>query len=319
MTGKLKVIGQPRRRVDAAAKVSGQTLFADDIVLPRMLHCKLLRSHVPHANIVKLDTARAEACPGVKLVLSGKDFANEYGILPVSQDERPLCRDRVRFVGDPLAAVIAVDEYTAEQALQLIDVEYEPLATIADAVEGLDTGAARLHEYSEEGNIHKRLSYQFGDVEEALRQSDHVFDDLFFYEGNTHLPLEQHAAIGHLEADGGIVLWSSTQCPHYVHRAIARALDIPTAKLRVIATPNGGGFGGKTDPFNHEIVVVKAAMLLGRPVKIALTREEVFYCHRGRHPVLMKFRTPKSIRAWGIWLPENGSLPLPSGFPVAGS
>jgi 4-hydroxybenzoyl-CoA reductase alpha subunit len=288
---KLSVIGKPRRRVDAASKVTGQTQFADDIVLPRMLHCKLLRSHLPHANIKSLDVSRAERHPGVKLVLSGKDFPKEYGILPVSQDERPLCKDKVRFVGDPLVAVIAVDEFTAEEALDLIEVEYEPLTTIADPAGALSTPDVRLHDYSEEGNIHKRLSYEFGDVDAAIAESDHIFEDTFFYEGNTHLPMEQHAAVGHVEADGRITLWSSTQCPHYVHRAISKALEIPTARIRVIATPNGGGFGGKTDPFNHEIVVVKAAMLLGRPVKIALTREEVFYCHRGRHPVLMKYRT----------------------------
>ncbi|MFT5351924.1 MAG: 4-hydroxybenzoyl-CoA reductase subunit alpha, partial [Gammaproteobacteria bacterium] len=288
---KLSVIGKARRRVDGASKVTGQTQFADDIILPRMLYCKLLRSHLPHANIKSVDVSRAERHPGVKLVLTGNDFANEYGILPVSQDERPLCKEKVRFVGDPVVAVIAVDEFTAEEALDLIDVEYESLATIADPLEGLNTPEVRLHEYGEEGNIHKRLSYEFGDVEEALAKSDHIFEDTFFFEGNTHLPMEQHAAVGHIEADGRITLWSSTQCPHYVHRAISKALEIPTARIRVIATPNGGGFGGKTDPFNHEIVVVKAAMLLGRPVKITLNREEVFYCHRGRHPVLMKFRT----------------------------
>lgn len=288
---KSAVVGRPRRRVDGASKVTGQTTFADDIVLPRMLHCKLLRSHLAHANIRQVDTSRAERHPGVRLVLTGKDFPNEYGILPVSQDERPLCLGKVRFVGDPVAAVVAVDEISAAEALDLIDVEYESLATISDPIEGLNTPESRLHEYSEEGNIHKRLSYQFGDVEAALAGSEHVFEDIFYYEGNTHLPMEQHAAVGHVEADGRVTLWSSTQCPHYVHRAIAKALEIPTARIRVIATPNGGGFGGKTDPFNHEIIVVKAAMLLGRPVKIALNREEVFYCHRGRHPVLMKFRT----------------------------
>ena len=290
-TDNLKVIGKSRRRVDGAAKVTGQTQFADDIILPRMLYCKLLRSHVPHANIKKVDITRAENYPGVKLVLTGNDFPNEYGILPVSQDERALCKDKVRFVGDPVAAVVAIDEITAEEAMNLIEVEYEALPTIADPIEGLNTPESRLHEYSEEGNIHKRLSYEFGDVEEALEKSAHVFEDTFFFEGNTHLPMEQHAAVGHVEADGRITLWSSTQCPHYVHRALSKALEIPTARIRVIATPNGGGFGGKTDPFNHEMVVVKAAILLGRPVKIALNREEVFYCHRGRHPVLMKFRT----------------------------
>ena len=290
-TDTFSVIGKPRRRVDAADKVTGRTCFADDIILPRMLHCKLLRSHLPHARINSVDVSRAERHPGVKLVLTGKDFPNEYGILPVSQDEQPLCRDKVRFVGDPVAAVVARDEFVAEQALDLIRVDYEPLGTISDPVDALKNPAARLHDYSEEGNVHKRLSYQFGDVEESLANSAHVFEDIFFFEGNTHLPLEQHAAVGMQEADGRVTLWSSTQCPHYVHRAVAKALDIPMAHIRVIASPNGGGFGGKTDPFNHEIVAVKAAMLLGRPVKICLNREEVFYCHRGRHPVLMKFRT----------------------------
>jgi 4-hydroxybenzoyl-CoA reductase subunit alpha len=118
-----------------------------------------------------------------------------------------------------------------------------------------------------------------------------VFEDTFFYQGSTHLPIEQHAAVASIDPDGKLVLWSATQTPHYVHRALAKALHLPAAHIRVIATPNGGGFGGKSDPFNHEVVVAKAALLLDRPVKICLTREEVFYCHRGRHPVLMQFTT----------------------------
>ena len=118
-----------------------------------------------------------------------------------------------------------------------------------------------------------------------------MFDDTFFFEGNTHLPLEQHACVALKDPDGKLVLYSATQTPHYVHRALAKALAMPAAHIRVIATPNGGGFGGKSDPFNHEVVAAKAAMMLDRPVKFCLTREEVFYCHRGRHPVLMRFRT----------------------------
>jgi len=288
---RLAVVGKRRRRVDGAAKALGQARYADDIALPRMVYCKLLRSPHPHALIKAVDTARAERAEGVLLVLTGRDFHHDYGILPVSQDERPLCNDRVRFVGDPVAAVIARDELTAQEALDLIEVEYEPLPTLASPAESLANPEPQLHDYAEEGNVHRRLSYEFGDVEEALRASAHVFEDVFFYQGNTHLPLEQHAAVAAAEASGQVTLWTSTQCPHYVHRAMAKALDIPMARIRVIASPQGGGFGGKTDPFNHEMVVAKAAMILGRPVKIALTREEVFYCHRGRHPVLMKFTT----------------------------
>lgn len=286
-----KVIGTPRRRVDGRAKVTGQTRFADDVMLPRMVSCRLLRSTVPHARIVRIDVARARRHPGVLLVLTGDDFPIPYGILPVSQDEHALCRDKVRFVGDPVAAVVARDELAAIEAVDLIDVEYEPLRTIADPLESLAHPEPRIHEYGDEGNVHKKVALAFGDVDEALAGADRIFEDVFFYQGNTHLPIEQHASVAVKDPDGKLVLYSSTQTPHYVHRALAKALEMPAAHIRVVATPNGGGFGGKSDPFNHEIVVAKAALLLDRPVKISLTREEVFYCHRGRHPVLMKFRT----------------------------
>src|SRR5499427_6344627 len=287
----MNLIGKPRRRVDGRAKVTGQTRFADDVMLPRMVHCKLLRASVPHAGIVRIDAARARAHPGVHLVLTGRDFPIPYGILPVSQDEHALAIHRVRFVGDPVAAVIARDELTAFEALDLIDVEYEPLRTFSGPDDSLGHPEPRIHDYGDSGNIHKLVSLKFGDVERALAGSDHVFTDTFFYQGSTHLPIEQHAAVAAKDPDGKLVLWSSTQTPHYVHRALAKTLAMPAAHIRVIATPNGGGFGGKSDPFNHEIVVAKAALVLDRPVKICLTREEVFYCHRGRHPVLMKFKT----------------------------
>ena len=287
----LRVIGVPRRRVDGRAKVTGQTRFADDLFLPRMAHCKLLRSPHPHARILKIDASRALARPGVYLVLTGKDLPIQYGILPVSQDEQALCLDHVRHVGDPVAAVVAREELTAFEALDLIDVDYEILTTIADSEEALATPAPRIHEYGEEGNIHKQVALEFGNVEQGFAEADEIFEDTFFYQGNTHLPIEQHASVAIKDPDGKLTIWSSTQTPHYLHRALAKVLEMPAAHIRVIATPNGGGFGGKSDPFNHEIVVAKAALMLDRPVKICLTREEVFYCHRGRHPVLMKFKT----------------------------
>ena len=291
MTEPRRVIGRPRRRVDARAKVTGQTRFADDIMLPRMLHCRLLRSTHPHARILGIDTSKAAELDGVHLVLTGDQFPIPYGILPVSHDEHALCRDKVRFVGDPVAAVIAVDETTAEQAVNLIDVRYEPLRTFASPTDSLAHDTPRIHDYGDHGNVHKAVALQFGDVDAAIDGADHVFDDVFFFEGNTHLPIEQHASVALKDGDGKLVVYSSTQTPHYLHRALAKALAMPPAHIRVIATPNGGGFGGKSDPFNHELVVARAALILDRPVKICLNREEVFYCHRGRHPVLMRFRT----------------------------
>jgi 4-hydroxybenzoyl-CoA reductase alpha subunit len=287
----LNVVGKPFRKVDARAKCTGQTQFADDIVLPRMLFCKILRSHLPHALIRNIDVSKATALPGVLAVITGKDLPISYGILPVSQDEHALCTDKVRFIGDPVAAVAAIDEDVAFEAMNLIEVAYEPLNTISSIAEAVLLDEPRIQEYGEEGNIHKKVSLEFGDVEEGFAAADLVREDTFFYEGNTHLPMEQHAAVGNFDPDNKLTLWSSTQTPHYVHRALAKVLELPASHIRVIATPNGGGFGGKSDPFNHEVVVCKLSMMTGRPVKVTLTREEVFYCHRGRHPVLMHVKT----------------------------
>jgi 4-hydroxybenzoyl-CoA reductase subunit alpha len=287
----LGAIGRPLRRVDARAKVTGETRFADDLAMPGMLHLKLVRSSVPHARILGIDAGEALAMEGVRAVLTGVEFPVPFGILPVSQDEHALCTDRVRFVGDPVAAVVATEEATAEEAARLVTVRYEPLATIGSPEEALATPEPRIHEYGDVGNVHKAVALDFGDVPAALATAAHVFEDHFFYQGSTHLALEQHATLAYLDPDGLLTIASSTQTPHYLHRAAARVLGLPEARIRVIAPPQGGGFGGKTDPFNHEIVAAKAALVTGRPVKIALTREEVFYCHRGRHPVRMRMRT----------------------------
>jgi 4-hydroxybenzoyl-CoA reductase alpha subunit len=287
----LKVVGKPFRKVDARGKCTGQTKFADDIVLPRMLFAKLLRTHEPHARIVKIDTSKAAALPGVYAVITGKDLPTPYGILPVSQDEYALCTERVRFIGDPVAAVAAVDEDTAFEAMNLIEVEYEKLQTITSIEEAVMIDEPRVQDYGDSGNVHKKVHLEFGDMDEGFAEADHIREDTFFYEGNTHLPMEQHAAVAHFDPDNKLTIWSSTQTPHYVHRALTKVLGLPAAHIRVIATPNGGGFGGKSDPFNHEVAVCKLSMITGRPVKITLTREEVFYCHRGRHPVLMHVKT----------------------------
>jgi len=287
----LSVIGRALPKIDAAAKVTGQTVFADDLVLPRMAYAKLLRSPHPHARIVSVDVSRALERDGVLATLVGEELRLPFGILPVSQDEHTLAVDRVRFAGDPVAALAAVDEETADEALRLIDVEYEVLPARMSPEEALANPEPRIHDYGPRGNVHKEVSFDFGDVEAGFAEADHVREDTFFFEGNTHLPMEQHAAVGSFGPDGKLTVWSSTQTPHYVHRAVAKVLELPPAHVRIIACPNGGGFGGKSDPFGHEIAVAKLSMKCGRPVKITLTREEVFYCHRGRHPVKMWVRT----------------------------
>jgi 4-hydroxybenzoyl-CoA reductase alpha subunit len=285
----LKVIGKPIRKVDARSKVAGLTKFADDLTLPRMIHMKLLRSTVAHALIKHIDVEKARAMPGVKGILTGADMPVPFGILPVSQDEHALCLDKVRFVGDPVVAIAAMSEEQAWDACRKVEVDYELLQTVGGVHEAAATNEPRLHDYGVRGNIHRLENLEFGDLQDGFARADHIREDTVFFEGNTHLPMEQHATLAHFDKDGKLTIWSSTQTPHYLHRALARVLHpLPAHHIRVIACPNGGGFGGKSDPFNHEIAAAKMSMLTGRPVKIALTREEVFWCHRGRHPVLMR-------------------------------
>ncbi|HKV43542.1 MAG TPA: molybdopterin cofactor-binding domain-containing protein [bacterium] len=288
-----RFIGRPWAKVDGPAKTTGETRFADDLFLPRMLFGKLLRSHLPHARVKRLDVSRARALPGVHAVIVGGDLPVKFGIMPSSQDEEALCLEKVRYVGDPIAAVAAVDEETAERACEAIAVEYEPLPPVMTIEDAVGETGVRVQEYGDgpAPNVHKNVSLEFGDLARGFAEAEHIREDVFFFQGNTHLPMEQHSAVGQVEANGRLTLWTSSQTPHYVHRALAKVLDLPMARIRVIATPVGGGFGGKSDPFSHEICAAKLAMLTGRPVKITLTREEVFYAHRGRHPVLMWIRT----------------------------
>ncbi|HEY0782210.1 MAG TPA: molybdopterin cofactor-binding domain-containing protein [Thermoanaerobaculia bacterium] len=286
-----KLIGTPFRRVDGRAKVTGTTRFADDLTFPRLAFLRLVRSTVPHARIRGIDFTAAHEVPGFLGTLTGAELPIPFGILPVSQDEHALCPDTVRFVGDPVAAVAAATEDAAYEAARRVRIDYEPLPTIASVEEAIATPEPRIQPYGDDGNLHKKVAMEFGAVDDGFAAADEIFEDTFFYEGNTHLPMEQHASVAVPEDEDRVTLYSSSQTPHYVHRALTKVLGLPASRIRVVACPNGGGFGGKSDPFNHEIAVAAMALKLGRPVKVTLTREEVFACHRGRHPVLMKLRT----------------------------
>ena len=287
------VIGGRNRRVDAIAKATGRAIYTDDIALPAMLHGKILRSPHPHARIVSIDTSGALALPGVHAVVTGRDMPTKYGIIPWTRDEEPLAVDRVRYIGDAVAAVAAVDEDTAIRALDLIDVEYEVLPAILDPEQALTPpeGAVPIHEPKKpghNGNITKIVRLEFGEVDRELAESDVVVEGEYFFEGTTHAPIEPHCAIGHYDPSGKLTVWSATQVPHYLQRELARVLDLDVARVRVIQPAVGGGFGGKSEPFDLEFCVALLSMRTGRPVKILYTREEVFYAHRGRHP--MRFR-----------------------------
>ena len=287
----MRVVGKPLPKVDAAAKVTGRAVYADDMLLPRTLHCRILRSPHPHARILSIDTSAARRIPGVLAVITGADLPIKFGILPVTQDERALEHEKVRYVGDPIAAVAATEEEIAAAACDAISVEYEVLEPVMSIDAALKPAKdERIQDYGGPNNIHKFVALEFGDVDGGFERAKATREDVFFFQGNTHLPMEQHSAVATF-VDGKVTLWSSTQVVHYVHRALSKVLELPMSRIRVIGAAHGGGFGGKTDPFAHEIIVCKLAMLTGRPVKCTLTREEVFYAHRGRHPVLMWVRS----------------------------
>jgi len=296
-TDAFSIVGAPLPKVDAIGKVTGRTLYADDLMLPRMLYGKLLRSPHPHARVLAVDVGRALELPGVLAAITGADLPQKFGILPSSQDEQALAVDKVRYVGDPIAAVAATDPDIAEEAVKRIYVEYEVLPALMSVDEALAHPEIKINDDARIGNIHKAVAFEFGDMAAGFAAADYVREDWLFYEGNNHVPLEAHSAVASWEPNphdrhgGKLTLWSSTQTPHYVHREVSKVLGLPPSHVRVIAPAVGGGFGGKTDPFSHEICAAELSRRSGRPVKITCTREEVFLIHRGRHPVKMWVRT----------------------------
>lgn len=300
--GDFKVVGKPNRKIDSARKATGAAVYADDIALPGMLHAKTLRSTRAHARIVSIDTSKAEALPGVAAVLVGSELPERYGVIPWTPDEQVLCTDKVRFIGDEVAAVAAIDEDTANAALRLIEVEYEDLHVYLDPKDSLERHDPAIHEDNKKGNISKHVLLEFGDVDAAADEADLVVEDDYSFHGTTHAAMEPHCAVAEFDPDGLLTLWSSTQITHYVHRTLSKVLGLAPQKIRVIQPNLGGAFGGKSDPFSLEFCVAQLAIKTGRPVKMLWTREEVFYAHRGRHPMSMHYRTSvmKSGQVTGV-------------------
>jgi 4-hydroxybenzoyl-CoA reductase alpha subunit len=278
------VVGRRGIRSLFGPRVTGQVRYADDIHRPRMLWGKTVRSPHPHARIVRIDASRALAKKGVVAVITGRDMPERFGIIPWTPDEYPLALERVRFVGDPVAAVAAIDERLAHEAADLVDVEYEilPAATDLDtAIERPEIGLGR----SGNDNLSKEVELEFGDVSGLMKSAAVVVAGDYYYEGSAHAPIETHCAIAEVDKNGLLTIWSATQVPHYLHRELSRVLRISPARIRVIQPPVGGAFGGKSEPFSLEFCAAKLAMVTGRPVKFLYTREEEFYAHRGRHPM----------------------------------
>ena len=288
---KFKTVGKSWPRVDAASKVNGQAKFTADYYFENMLYGKILHSPIPHGRIKSIDTKKALSLPGVKLILTGQDVPEiAYGVSPARYDEHVLAKDVVRYVGDEVAAVIAVDEETAEKALNLIQVEYEELPAVFNPQEAIKEGAPQLHERYK-NNINTHVDHHFGDIEKGLAEADHVREEEFVGNHVYQNPIEPHASIAYWENAGStLVLYSSTQVPHYVHYMVARVLDIPLGKIRLIRPPVGGGFGGKAETTPLDLISAIASKRTGRPVKMVYSREEMFLHGRGRHKQYLKFK-----------------------------
>jgi 4-hydroxybenzoyl-CoA reductase alpha subunit len=289
------VLGARGRKADAIAKATGEAVYADDIALPRMAHGKILRSPHAHARILSIDTSAASAMPGVFAVLVGAELPTPFCVIPWTPDETALAVGKVRYIGEGVAAVAAVDEDTANAACAAIRVAYEPLPAVIDPAAALAPGAPLVHEVDWKGrpwenNICKEVELSFGEVDAGFANAAATAENRWFYEGSNHAAIEPHCAVATWSQDGQLTMWSASQVTHYLHRELAHVLGIPTEKIRVIQPVLGGAFGGKSEPFDLEFCVAALSKKAGRPVKILYTREEVFYSHRGRHPADMWFK-----------------------------
>ncbi|HZP23882.1 MAG TPA: molybdopterin cofactor-binding domain-containing protein [Terriglobales bacterium] len=290
------IIGKPIAMVDAAGKTTGAGKYADDIKVPGMLVGKILHSPYPHARIKSIDTSRAKALEGVVAVVTGEDAPNPYGILPVGHDETALAVGKVRYVGDHVACVAAINEEIAEQALELIDVDYEPLPAWFDPEQSMKAETDLIHE-NRPHNIEKDYHHVFGDPDAGFAQADYVHEARYIANEVTHAAMEPHCTLASFELDphtgklGRLTVWSSTQVPYYLQHKLSLVLEMPMSQIRVIKPLVGGGFGGKSEIIPLEIIAAVAARAARAPVKITYTREEVFWAHRGRPRTIIDLKT----------------------------
>ena len=297
-TEQFNIIGTDYPKVDAEAKVTGRGKFAGDINLPGQLWCKFLRSPHPHAKILSIDTSAAEKMPGVKAVITGKDMTGEMlGCVEIDKataDKTPLAIDKVRYIGDEVAAVAAVSEAAAQKACEAIQVEYELLPayfTPEEAMKGdcpIHAGMEKQFDYLgydvPEKNINQYNIVEAGDVDKAFAEADYTDSHVYQTQRISHAAIEPHACIAKYE-NKEYTIWTSTQSAYLVRYWIAHALSVPENTIRVIKPLVGGGFGGKLDVFPHEACCCILAQKTGHPVKCVLTREEVFTSTRVRHPI----------------------------------
>ncbi len=282
------MIGKRIYRVDSREKVTGKAIYGIDMKLPGMLPGKILRSPLPHARILHMDTTKARRLKGVKAVVTAEDTPKiKYGAQ--IDDEYPLAVDKVRYIGDEVAAVAAVDEETAREALDLIRVEYEELPALFSPREAMAAGAPRIHESV--NNIATHFEFERGSVAEGFREADYILEDTFFT-SNVHPGyLEPHVCVAQVDADGKITLWASLQAPARNRDQIAKVLNFPVSRIRIIQTTVGGGFGGKaTQVISLYPICVLLALKAGAPVRLVNSWEDEFAASRSRMPAEIRLK-----------------------------
>jgi CO/xanthine dehydrogenase Mo-binding subunit len=294
-----RIVGQPIGKLEGIGKVSGQARYSGDVALPGLVWGKVLRSPLPHARIVRIDTSRARALPGVLAVLTAQDLPD---ILVGRRmfDMPMLARDRVRFVGEKVAVVAAADADIAEEALALIDVEYEDLPAVFDPVEAIKAGAPVLHENpaAYEGapaerphpNVQSVLRFKLGDVEAGFGQADRIFEHTFRTQLDHQGYLEPHAGVVAIDDAGRIQVWASNKMPFRLKELLAHALQRPPEQIRVNLTPIGGDFGGKGSLMDLPLAY-HLARVTGRPVKMLMRYAEELMAGNPRHPSVITMRT----------------------------
>ena len=281
-TGGHKFVGIRQPLVDGIDKVTGQGKYSADLNFPDALVGRILRSPHAHARIKSIDVSAALALEGVRAVVTGEDSDVPFGVLPIAQMEYALARDKVRYKGEEVAAVAAIDAWTAEQALDLIRVEYEPLPAYFDPFEAMAEGAEQLHDHRER-NIEREVDHEFGDVAGAMAASEIILEEEFFAPEVTHAQMEPHAAYAQWDAyQERLTIWCSTQVPYYVHRSLAATMKLEMNRIRVVKPMVGGGFGCKTEAQSYELICALLARKAKGTVKMVLSREEIFFAHRGR-------------------------------------
>jgi carbon-monoxide dehydrogenase large subunit len=295
-----KVLEKSYPRVDAREKVTGHATYAADVYLPGMLMSKLKASTHSHARIVRIDTSKAQQLPGVRAVITGKDYPDIHFGSGALKDRYIMARNEVFYVGEPIAAVAADDEITAQEAVELIEVEYQDLPVVVDPLVALRSGAPAVHADlpSFEGfgfalggeNVCTLLDADRGDVEQAFKEADYVIEDTFRSQGINQGFLEPMACVAEVEPNGRLTIWASTQGPYQVRAQLALVLGIPVSRIRVIPMELGGGFGAKLR-LAFEAFPALLAMKAGRPVKLVNTREEVFTLNGPRWPVTNYIRS----------------------------